>query len=291
MPQQQRQTAAFACGAVLLAFALPAGADTVMLGASKDNTLMETDDGSLSNGSGDGIFVGRLGFMGDGLLRRGVIAFDVAGSVPAGSTITSVTLTAEVLLSAPGSGARPARLNKLLADWGEGASSSGGGNGAPSETDDATWIHTFYPDQFWTSAGGDFTVSTSATIDLNMPGSYTWGSTVRMVQDVQGWLDSPATNFGWLVRGDETELQTAKKLASRENFDTQARPVLEIEFDPPSPCPWDCDGSGDGIVGVDDFLAVLSRWGQSATSCHFAGGATVGVDEFLDVLAHWGLCP
>ena len=56
-------------------------------------------------------------------------------------------------------------------------------------------------------------------------------------------------------------------------------------------CPWDCDGSGDGVVGILDFLAILAQWGQSGTSCHFSGGETVGIGEFLELLANWGNCP
>ena len=56
-------------------------------------------------------------------------------------------------------------------------------------------------------------------------------------------------------------------------------------------CPHDCDGSSDGTVDIDDFLAVLAQWGQAGTSCHNAGGAAVGIDEFLDLLANWGSCP
>jgi hypothetical protein len=56
-------------------------------------------------------------------------------------------------------------------------------------------------------------------------------------------------------------------------------------------CPWDCDGSYDGTVGIADFLAVLAQWGESGGSCHFGGDPAVGIQEFLDVLANWGPCP
>ena len=57
-------------------------------------------------------------------------------------------------------------------------------------------------------------------------------------------------------------------------------------------CPWDCDGSDDEIVGIDDFLAVLVQWSQNGTSCDFGAGAPgVGVHEFLAVLSAWGECP
>ncbi len=53
-------------------------------------------------------------------------------------------------------------------------------------------------------------------------------------------------------------------------------------------CPWDCAG-GDGIVGIVDFLLLLSQWGM-AGSCDF-DGCGVSVTDFLDLLAHWGNCP
>src|SRR6266481_9542274 len=59
---------------------------------SKDNTLYEYDpaDGDTSNALGFHLFAGKTAM---GELRRGVLAFDIAGSIPAGSTITGVTLS------------------------------------------------------------------------------------------------------------------------------------------------------------------------------------------------------
>ena len=54
-------------------------------------------------------------------------------------------------------------------------------------------------------------------------------------------------------------------------------------------CPWDC-GDGDGNVGIVDFLALLSQWGMTGTSCDFDGGG-VGITDFLELLANWGPCP
>ena len=60
-----------------------------------------------------------------------------------------------------------------------------------------------------------------------------------MVADVQSWLDNPASNFGWLVLGDETAIATAKRFDTRESA---SPPMLTIEFIPaprmaPSPRP------------------------------------------------------
>ena len=88
--------------------------------------------------------------MGD--IRRGVLAFDIAGSVPPGSTITSVSLTLNMSRT-PLVHARTVELHRLLADWGEGSSehAANEGQGAPATTNDATWRHRFYNTIFWTT--------------------------------------------------------------------------------------------------------------------------------------------
>jgi hypothetical protein len=127
----------------------------------KDNTLIEdtsTTLGSTSNGAGD-IFVG---LNNDGnRTKRGLMEFDVAGpgGVPAGSTINSVTLTRWVNRNKSLT-TMNVELHKLLAEWGE-AGSSGKGDGGPAQTGDATWLHTFYSNQFWATPGGDFAPAVS----------------------------------------------------------------------------------------------------------------------------------
>ena len=58
----------------------------------------------------------------------------------------------------------------------------------------------------------------------------------------------------------------------------------------PPPCPWDCQPTPDGNVGINDFLELLGQWGQVGSSCDFSGGG-VGINAFLELLANWGLCP
>lgn len=53
------------------------------------------------------------------------------------------------------------------------------------------------------------------------------------------------------------------------------------------------DVDRDGVVGVNDFLAVLAAWGPCAGGCgncpaDCTGDCVVGVDDFLMVLANWG---
>ena len=56
-----------------------------------------------------------------------------------------------------------------------------------------------------------------------------------------------------------------------------------------APCPWDC-GDVNGTVGVPDLLALLSQWGQNATSCDIDLFSGVGVSDLLELLSNWGPC-
>lgn len=67
---------------------------------------------------------------------------------------------------------------------------------------------------------------------------------------------------------------------------------------PPLPAPCLADVSGDQIVGITDFLAVLGTWGPCPAPCatDFTGpgglpDGMVGIDDFLAVLGSWGACP
>ena len=195
---------------------------------SKDNTLYEYDpaDGDMSNALGFYFFAGETAMA---ELRRGVIAFDIAGHIPAGSTITAVTLSMNMSRTALDT-ARTIELHKLLADWGEGTSHAPGqeGDGAPATPNDATWRHRFFDTIFWTTEGGDFSATVSASQSVGPIGQYTWSS-AQMVADVQSWVDNPGSNFGWLVLGDESTIATAKRFDTRESA---SPPMLTIEYVP-----------------------------------------------------------
>jgi hypothetical protein len=197
---------------------------------SKDNTLYQYDpeEGDHSNGAGFHFFAGENAM---GEIRRGVLAFDIAAAIPPGSTIIAVTLSLNMSMTP--AGAETIELHKLLADWGEGTSHApmGEGDGAPATTNDATWRHRFFDTIFWTTEGGDFSTTVSASQSVGGVGQYMWSSS-QMVADVQSWLDNPGSNFGWLVLGDESTGATAKRFDTRESA---SPPVLTIEFTPATP--------------------------------------------------------
>src|SRR5262245_23545150 len=192
---------------LLLAFALPAIADTVTIPSTRDNTLYENATGLASNGVGPTMFAGRNASASN-FRRRALVRFDVAGAVPPGSTITAATLTLS-MPQAASPAAQPVWIHRVLADWGEGTSNAGaaGGAGAGSTAGDATWIHSFFNTTLWTAAGGDFAPGASAVQLVSVEGPYSWSGT-GAVSDVQLWLNTPSLNFGWLVLGNESTSQS-----------------------------------------------------------------------------------
>ncbi|MCI0779349.1 MAG: DNRLRE domain-containing protein [Chloroflexi bacterium] len=203
----------------------------MMIEPSADNTLFEDSASFRSNGAGEHLFVGNTN---SGNTRRALLRFDIASAVPPGATVTAVSL--RMRMSRTRGGVVTVTLHHVLADWGEGASDAGGpeGRGATAQTGDATWRHRFADTELWDSIGGDFEAAPSGSTSVGGGGSYSWPSTDGMVADVQAWLDSPDANFGWLLRGGESGIRTAKRFHSRENTDAGNRPLLTIDFIAPT---------------------------------------------------------
>jgi hypothetical protein len=210
-----------------LVVSLPAVATTVTIEAGRDVTLVQTPDGSLANGSGPAIFVGRTA-QDRNSIRRALLYFDVASALPENAIIDEVWLTLYLAPSNPGP--QEIRIHRVQSDWGEGASSSSGGGGKPSQPGDSTWIHTFYDHEFWGVPGGRFIGRASASKSADDTGFYTWRSTNHLVQDVRFWNHAPHRNFGWILIGDETISQNAKAFASREEAMIDLRPRLTVTY-------------------------------------------------------------
>ena len=143
----RRCARSFACLFVVFTGAAAIAQDQqVAIPSMKDNTLYEDDMGLLSNGAGQHMFVGTTNFS--PLLRRALIAFDIAGNIPAGSTIQSVALTLN--MSQTSGIAIDIDLRIANRDWGEGTSMASGGEGGgdAATPGDATWVHTFF-DTVW----------------------------------------------------------------------------------------------------------------------------------------------
>lgn len=281
-----------ALGVVLVLSAVGLRAEVVIVDAAQDNTLYEDLNGQFSNGSGDYLFAGRTQGAG---LRRGLIAFDVAAAVPAGSTIDDVAFG--LFMSKTIVGPEFVKVHRALADWGEGASDAPGeeGAGAPAEPGDATWLHTFFPNDFWALEGGDYAATESGATLVDQVGPYEW-SDPAMVADVQGWLDDPEQNFGWVLIGNEREARdevpeqaqaTSKRFNTRENFLPYSRPRLRIEFTPPTGLALSITGACPGAIeiaisGATPDGRVGLPWSRSLGSFTVPGGGCAGTDLDLD---------
>ena len=251
-------------------------ADVVSIGAAKDNTIF-SESSDLSNGAGDYLFAGRIN--GDPV-RRGLIHFDVSSVVPAGSTITNVTLT--LYMSRSKNSFDPVAIHLVQTNWGEGLSHADleEGAGINAEDGDSTWEFTFYSvadppsSPAWTTLGGDFAGTASASIVVaDVMAFYTWGSTTQTVADVQAWLDTPAGNFGWILISDETARRTATRFNSRTNTELAGGtlptvPVMEVTFTPPAGTGACCENDGTcSILTLSDCNGLGGSFEGEGTSC------------------------
>ena len=196
---------------------------TISLNPTQDNSIFS--EGNNSNALGS-LYAGATPSL---TVRRALLEFDIAGSLPAGAVINSVLLSLTQTKIGP-AGAATFELHPLLAAWGEGGSSGTGAGGAPT-TGDATWNFRLYNTNSWSLPGGDFG-STSGTAAFGTSnGIYTFSSQPGLVADVQNWLNTPGTNFGWILRAaDESPgVTTARELGSRENPPVQ-RPTLTVSY-------------------------------------------------------------
>ena len=284
-----------------------ASADTVTLNPVKDNTLYEPIAqeafADVSDGVGPTMFAGKVkdadADPGTGTrvaLRRAVVEFNVAGSIPAGATIDSVQLTMFCDKVAQNA-AFNVNLHRALSEWGEGTSNTGTsqqGRGEPATTNDATWRHTFYSTQFWATPGGDYTLTASAAKSVGATGTYTWGSTSGMVGDVQTWLNNASQNHGWIIIGTETQIQTTKRFATRENSTVNNRPKLVVNYTPLTIQGACCNGASCTLTapGTCSIPGVYKGNGTTCTPnpCARPPGRSRGLTECQRALVEPGSC-
>jgi hypothetical protein len=215
--------------AILATTTLLSAQTRVIVWCQQDNTLYEHPNGNLSNGAGPALFVGITG-QATNPLRRALVQFDVAASVPAGAHIVSAELAIRTIQSTFG-GMLDVFGHRVAQAWGEGASvaSGAGGAGGPAQPGDATWIHTFTPGSTWTNAGGDFVSSPSLVINTPPFGLAVSTPTSALISDVQSWLDNPGSNHGWLLKTSEALAYVTRKIDSRETG-TGIAPFLTVDY-------------------------------------------------------------
>jgi hypothetical protein len=271
-----------ASGLILLLFSLPLAvrADfTAVMGAFKDNSMFENFPNNSAGGAA-GIYSGNNNVPAK---RRGLVAFNIAGNVPAGSTITGVELSM-YLATAPNTNNQTIGLHRMSLDWGENTADTSSplvnmmGNGVTAMSGDATWNENFFGTSTWPTPGatGSFNAIASGTsvVGGTIDTQKTWLSTATLISDVQGWLDNSATNFGWaIVNANEASNQTMKAFYSRQaslnnggtgtTIDPSWRPTLTVTYTN-STAP-SGDYNGNGIVDAADYVDWRQTLYQSAS--------------------------
>jgi hypothetical protein len=196
----------------------------------RDTTLLE-DLPSNAGGGVTGIFSGTIRTS---FLRRALIAVDLS-SIPTDAVVVSARLEMVVERSGGNFGDVPYGLHRITRSWGEGEAdipNEPGGLGAPAAVGDATWNDAFFTQEPWTTPGGDFAETPSATANAGQQGAVVLWEGQGLTDDVQAWVANPASNFGWaILTPDEGILQRVKKFFSSEA--EVNRPVLVVEVEDP----------------------------------------------------------
>jgi hypothetical protein len=259
----------------------PALAVNKTLQADRDNTIFSVATGN-SLGAAQSFYAGNTART-SGDYRRALVRFSLAG-VPAGSRVNAASVLLFQTKNASFEPTLPTTLHRLTADWGEGTS-DGAGGGALATAGDATWLKRFFNTADWTTPGGDYVTAASASLEMTSAFQYFTWTSPGLANDVSGWLAAPSTNFGWIVRGDETQLQTARQFASRQNFNTTIRPKLVVNYTGPG------DANADDSVNFDDLLLLAANYNQSTgvswEKGDFTRDGTVNFDDLLVLAANY----
>lgn len=213
--------------AVLLASA--AGADTLSLEPIDDVSIFE-DAPDNASGVDPVLYVGNTRFASP---RRCLLRFDLS-ALPAGATIVSATLTLTIERAQGNLNPETHTLHRMTSEWVEGPTAppdpGAGGLGTPAAAGDVTWNDAAFGVTPWTTAGGDFVATPSATTSFGLAGTSPLFDGAGVMADVEAWRAAPATNHGWIVLGDEAVAFNARRLHSGEAANTAQRPKLVIEY-------------------------------------------------------------
>ena len=168
------------------------------------------------------------------------------------------------------------------------------------------------------SPGGDFSTTASASAivsDDSGDGQFFAWSGPGLVANVQSWLATPNQNFGWLIHGDETRGQSAKRFNSSESTTSpNVPPRLELELAPLVAGDFNDDGSVDaadytfwrdrlgtggplanetvtlGAVTEEDFNVWRTSFGADGSGSKSASAVPEPATAFLAVSTLAGLC-
>lgn len=243
-------------GTTLLTLALGSAiafAGSANITAAHDAMIFATSAGAdtgTASGKGPAMFAGADGGSGR---KRSLVTFNLGASIPSGVTIDVVRMDLVLgIIAGSGMGgdgsnypSRTLRVYHLNTAWNEGTSGSptsqtigGTGGGYTISTGDTSWHYTNYSGSTWSNLGGDFNATEIASTTFQSPFSVgqtcSWSS-AGMIGDVQGWVNSPSSYHGWMIKSDlETSATsflgwwTVDGATANSNMNLQ--PILHVEW-------------------------------------------------------------
>lgn len=195
-------------GSVALVLCLATSALLPVAALAETHNVGSSDDSYLQSASPNRNNGSRT-FMDLNNVRDGVVKFDIS-AIPAGSTITSATLTLVATSVGSASAIKNYGAHRILAAWDEGA---------------VTW------NTPGSIAGTHFASSPTDMVPVSGVGSYSWDVTA----DVAAFADGSAANEGWRIIWDSNSNGTNRQVdfGTKENTTPSNRPVLSVTYAAP----------------------------------------------------------
>ena len=219
------------CCLVLVAAWVDAPAETITLVPAADTSLFDLNGGANNLGGSTTLVVGTTA---SGSSSRALVRFDVANSLPPQAIITSAQLNLVVIKANVAGVASIFEIHRLLQSWGEGNKT--GNTGAPATAGETTWFQRFAPTNEWSVPGAsaplDFSPEASASTNVDLPNTYTFGPSSNLLEDVEMWFTNSAANFGWIIFSQSQGTNfTSRRIGARE--DAVNSPTMVVDFVPP----------------------------------------------------------
>ena len=94
---------------------------------------------------------------------------------------------------------------------------------------------------------------------------------------VQNWVNNPSTNFGMLIKGEETDSETGRIFASSENSNTLIRPNLIVNYSSGTTCSPADNNPTNGVVSITELMSYISQWKSGS----------VTISELMTAIGEW----
>jgi hypothetical protein len=193
--------------------------DFVEVPVSADTSLMEwTPDFNL--GGQSDLPAGTLGANAGTMRSRVLLRFDLR-EFPAGLRVESAFVRWEVTREPVVPPVASFGLHRVLVGWEEGQGSGNLPGGERAVAGESTWGSQAFGTSNWSEpgmgSGVDYEVLPDATEEVSGLGMYEFEVGAQGVATVQGWIEDPSRNHGWLLRtDDESVARSARRWGSRE---------------------------------------------------------------------------